>query len=135
MKLTRLIIKNYKLFKSVDLNLYPEINIFVGDNDSGKSTLLESLGIITTGKLNGYSFDKQIKASLFNDEVRKEYIASLTDYRTAKEPPEIVLEAFFDDEDNKYYGTNNENQEYASGIRVQVCFNQEEYEKNIYRIT
>ena len=129
MKLTRLIIKNFKLLKSVDLNLNPEINIFVGNNDSGKSTLLEALGIITTGKLNGYSFDKQLRASLFNDEVRKEYIDSLSDYKTAKEPPEIILEAFFEDEDKKYYGTNNENQEYASGIRVQVCLNKEEYEK------
>lgn len=129
MKLTRLIIKNYKSLKSVDLNLNPEINIFVGNNDTGKSTLLESLGIITTGKLNGFSFDKQIRASLFNDETRREYINSLSDYKTAKEPPEIILEAFFDDEDKKYFGTNNENKEYASGIRVQVCFNQEVYGK------
>lgn len=39
------------------------------NGDSGKSTILEALSIVATGELNGYAFDKQIKANYFNDSV------------------------------------------------------------------
>lgn len=45
----KLLIKNFKSVKEVTIELNPKINIFVGENDSGKSTILEALSIITTG--------------------------------------------------------------------------------------
>ena len=61
MYISKLVVKNYKLLKDVNLDLNERINIFVGENDSGKSTILEVLSIITSGKLNGYAFERQIK--------------------------------------------------------------------------
>ena len=71
MYISKLVVKNYKLLKDVNLDLNERINIFVGENDSGKSTILEVLSIITSGKLNGYAFERQIKANMFNDEAKK----------------------------------------------------------------
>ena len=71
----KLVIKNYKIFQNKIINLNKDINIFVGENDSGKSTILEVLSIVTTGKLNGIGIDRQLKASMFNNLIRKEYIA------------------------------------------------------------
>lgn len=65
MFIKKLVLKNYKLLKDVTIELNKDINIFVGENDSGKSTILEALSIITSGKLNGYAFDRQIKANFF----------------------------------------------------------------------
>ena len=53
MTIVKMLVKNYKLLKDVIIDYNPEINILVGDNDAGKSTILEALSIITTGKLNG----------------------------------------------------------------------------------
>ena len=41
MYIRRLVVKNYKLLKDVEIALNFDTNIFVGNNDSGKSTLLE----------------------------------------------------------------------------------------------
>ena len=68
MRIKKLLIKNYKLLKTVVFDVNNDLNIFVGENDSGKSTILEAISIITSGKLNGYSFGKQLKANLFNDD-------------------------------------------------------------------
>ena len=65
MTINKLVIKNYKLIRDIVIPLNPDINIFVGENDAGKSTILEVLSILTTGKLNGYAFERQLKANLF----------------------------------------------------------------------
>lgn len=54
MTINKIVVRNYKLLENVVIPLNPEVNIFIGDNDSGKSTILEALCILTTGKLNGY---------------------------------------------------------------------------------
>lgn len=47
MYISKLVVKNYKLLKDVNLDLNERINIFVGENDSGKSTILEVLSILS----------------------------------------------------------------------------------------
>lgn len=118
MTIRKIVVKNYKLLKDAVIPLNPVINIFVGDNDAGKSTILEALSILTTGKLNGFAFERQIRANLFNMETRKQYIASVT-AGLKPEPPRIVLEAYFDGDSN-YKGTENELSEDTVGIRVIV---------------
>lgn len=124
MTITKMLVKNYKLLKDVIIDYNPEINIFVGDNDAGKSTILEALSIITTGKLNGFSFEQQLKASIFNQEVRKRYISDVKARRNS-EPPRILIEIYFDG-DSQYKGKNNELSEDTSGVRAVV----EIHEKN-----
>ena len=62
----KLLIKNYKSIKQEVIEMQSDVNIFVGENDSGKSTILEAISIVSTGNLNGRSFEKQIKTNLFN---------------------------------------------------------------------
>jgi|GEM_PF-2173797 len=66
MKISKIRVQNYKLLKDVCVPTNPDINVFVGENDAGKSTLLEVISIITSGKLNGYAFSRQIKDNMFN---------------------------------------------------------------------
>lgn len=124
MIIRKLHVKNYKLIRDITINLNEAVNIFVGENDSGKSTILEALGIITSGKLNGYAFDRQIKANLFNDAIRKKYVESLSGIIPA-EPPSIILEAYCDSDDARYIGTNNVLKENCAGIRVEVALRRE----------
>ncbi|MBR4636546.1 MAG: AAA family ATPase [Clostridia bacterium] len=118
MTIKKLVVKNYKLLKDSVIKLNPKINIFVGDNDAGKSTLLDALSIATTGKLNGIAFDRQLKANLFNRDIRDEFIANMA-LGLNPAPPRIIIEAYFDG-DPIYQGTENELSEDAAGIRVVV---------------
>ena len=95
MRINKIRVQNYKLLKDVCIPVNQDLNVFVGENDAGKSTLLEVISIIASGKLNGYAFNKQIKDNMFNMDVRNAYIASLSG--TPIEPPVIVMEAYCSD--------------------------------------
>lgn len=118
MVINKIVVKKYKLLKNVSIPINPEMNIFVGNNDSGKSTILEAIAILTTGKLNDYYFDRQLKASMFNNEARAEFIDSLNKGKKIY-PPEIVFEAYFDG-DPVYSGSNNTQLEDSTGINITV---------------
>lgn len=117
MIIKKLHIENYKLLRYVTFDVNPEFNVFVGENDSGKSSILEAISILISGKLSGYAFDKQLRATIFNDEVRKDYIQSIKDGKPLA-PPRIIFEAYCEDGDMKYSGTNNQFGEDCCGIRV-----------------
>lgn len=121
MKISKIRVQNYKLLKDVCVPTNPDINVFVGENDAGKSTLLEVISIITSGKLNGYAFSRQIKDNMFNIDVRNAYIASLKDTKPSV-PPQIIMEAYCEDGDAQYRGSNNSLSEDISGIRVVAEF-------------
>lgn len=48
--LTKIVIKNYRCYEDFTLEFNKGLNILVGDNDSGKSTLLEAIGLALTGR-------------------------------------------------------------------------------------
>ncbi len=118
MTINKLVIKNYKLIRDIVIPLNPDINIFVGENDAGKSTILEALSILTTGKLNGYAFERQLKANLFNNAIRQEYIVAIGAGQTPS-PPQIIFEAYFDS-DADFKGSNNTLSEDTVGINITV---------------
>ena len=118
MTIKKIVIKNYKLLRDVSIDLNSGINIFVGDNDAGKSTILEALSILTTGKLNGYAFERQLKANLFNNGVRADYKSSIMSGKYVI-PPQIIFEAYFDD-DAQYKGTQNTLSQDTAGINITV---------------
>lgn len=118
MTINKLVIQNYKLIRDIVIPLNSSINIFVGENDAGKSTILEALSVLTTGKLNGYAFEKQLKANLFNSKTRQEYVTAVTAGQTPA-PPKIVFEAYFDG-DADFKGSNNTLSEDAVGINITV---------------
>lgn len=118
--ITKINIQNYKLLRDVCVELNPDVNVFVGENDAGKSTLLETISIVASGKLHGNAFHKRLKANLFNIDCRNAYIAALS--TTPIAPPKIVLEAYCDGDDASYCGTNNTFTENCCGIRVVAEF-------------
>ncbi|RXT05271.1 ATP-dependent endonuclease [Ammoniphilus sp. CFH 90114] len=126
MKINKLYVHNYKMFKDVLIKLNGGCNIFVGDNDSGKSTLLEIIQILLSGRLNNLSFERQLKASYFNYVTRSIFREIIADpSKTIEEMPSIIIEAYFENDGNttEYKGTNNELGEDCPGIRMTVEFN------------
>lgn len=50
MKIGRLQLKNYRNYKSMDIELSPSLNIFIGNNAQGKSNILESIFVLALTK-------------------------------------------------------------------------------------
>ncbi len=46
MKINRIKLKNFKLFEDFELSLHPEFTLLIGENGSGKSSIVEALAIV-----------------------------------------------------------------------------------------
>jgi ABC-type branched-subunit amino acid transport system ATPase component len=94
MHIAKVNIENFKCYKgkfSIPLN--PGANILVGNNEAGKSTILEAIHLALTGILNGRYLKNELSPYLFNRRVEQEYIASLTTANPMS-PPHIQIELF-----------------------------------------
>jgi putative ATP-dependent endonuclease of OLD family len=93
--LRKIRIKNYRVFRDFELTYTPGVNILVGDNDAGKSTLLEAINLVLTFRLHGNSIAFELSPYLFNLEAVAEYLKALRGGKNP-EPPTITIEAFLD---------------------------------------
>ena len=78
MAIEKVIIQNFKKFKEpFEISFNENINLLVGDNESGKSTILEAIHVALTGMYAGRSIRNQLSAYLFNREAVQEYLESI----------------------------------------------------------
>lgn len=117
----RIIIKNYRCFENFDMEFNEGMNILVGDNDTGKSTLLEAVNLALTFRLGGRMIAYDVSPYLFNQVVTGTYCAAL---RTGSKPspPEFIIDLFLDDTADTALlrGSNNLDQQDAVGVRVRA---------------
>ena len=79
MHIKKIIIENFKCFEGkfcLDLNKH--LNILVGDNEAGKSTILEAVNLALSGWIYGKYLGTELTQSLFNNKVVKFFLESLT---------------------------------------------------------
>ncbi|GAB3831784.1 ATP-dependent endonuclease [Dactylosporangium cerinum] len=130
--LKKIVIKNYKVFRDFVLDLAPGMNVVVGDNAVGKSTLLEAVNLALTGRLNGAPLAAELSPFLFNLDAARTYTRALRSGGRPV-PPEILIEAYFEDAQDgaPLLGQNNSLREDVPGVRIRVSFNEdfrEEYD-------
>ncbi|MDK2375502.1 ATP-dependent nuclease [Serratia fonticola] len=95
MVITKLIVEGFKGFKDrfcIEFN--ESVNIIVGDNEAGKSTILEAINLGLTGLYAGKPVKNNISQYFFNDQLVRDYLASLA---TAAKlpPPSLFVELHF----------------------------------------
>ena len=61
--ISKIVIRNYKLIKNAIIPLNPDINIFVGDNDSGKGETFDRVMILPNGPLQKFVLSKTALAA------------------------------------------------------------------------
>jgi len=124
--ISRVIISNYRCLKAADVTLNPDLNIVVGNNESGKSTLLEAIHLALTGQISGRPVQTELHPYLFNAQAVAEYIDALVN-KEAVPPPAILIELYFHDDAalSKLKGTNNSLGADLPGVVLSVEFNQE----------
>lgn len=126
-----LFIEGFKKFaKPVRISLNPGMNVIVGNNDSGKSTILEALHLVLTGTFRGLSLNQALTQDLFNSNNVEQYFARLNS-GYAVEPPCIRIEVTFDGADKrqvaKFEGDNNVDRAPASGVGILIELDREEF--------
>ena len=131
-------IQNFKCFRKFELNLNDDINIIVGNNEAGKSTLLGAIHLALTGVLDGKYLKNEINPYIFNIDAVEEYYNDIK-----KGLPEIIIELYFDSlnkkdiQYNECRGTHNSIRVDEAGIQLKILFNDEyksEYEDFINSI-
>lgn len=94
MSIQKVKITNFKCFYGTfELNLNSSTNIIVGNNNSGKSTIIEAIHLALTGRHQGKNITNDISEYLFNKKAVQEYIQSL-ESQNPQEPPSIIIEVF-----------------------------------------
>lgn len=117
----KVLVRNYRKFRKLDVNMLPGMNILVGSNDSGKSTLIEAINLALTGRVSGRLFAQEFSPYYINLGAAREYIQALQTSSKAVPPP-IIIEVYLEDggEAEILRGTNNLLGEDACGIRIQA---------------
>jgi putative ATP-dependent endonuclease of OLD family len=91
-------IENFKSFNGIfKLQLSDGLNILVGDNEAGKSTILEAIHLALSGFLNGRYIRNELSQYLFNNQTVKVYLDAMQAGENA-ELPKISIELFLDGE-------------------------------------
>lgn len=108
MTIERVIVKNYRALVSTDISLRPDFNIIVGDNESGKSTLLEAINLALKCQINRRPAAYELHPYLFNIRCVAQFIEDLRN-GIRRPPPEILVELYFRNDSDlaDLKGTNN----------------------------
>lgn len=123
----KLTIKGFKKFSSLQIEFNKHMNIIVGENEAGKTTILEALRVALNQQYK--NSDKSVLQDLFN----KDMVKRFQDNPSIKALPEIMIEVEFEldaeqgDEEYFYgeiYGERKEQPE-AYGIRFECKFDEE----------
>jgi predicted ATP-dependent endonuclease of OLD family len=103
-----------------------KLNVIVGNNECGKSTLLEAIHLTLSGQLNGRPLITELHPHLFNQAAVDEFIAALQARKVAP-PPTILIELYFPDIPKlaECKGTNNSLRENVPGVKLIIEFNED----------
>lgn len=120
MKIKKIYIENFKCFQRLELNLNFSINILVGNNEAGKSTILEAIHLALTGLLNGKYLKNDLTEYLFNVDCIKKYLANPVSL------PYILIEIFFEDGKHPLFegSLNYEKKDKESGVLFKIAFDE-----------
>ena len=132
MYIEKINIENYKCFHGkFSLELNPTVNILVGNNESGKSTILEAINLALTGIINGRYLRNELTPYLFNSQTVHQYVHSLTT-PNKQAPPTICIELYFQGEElASFKGNGNSERQNRCGLMLKTEFDsdyQPEYE-------
>lgn len=135
MKIKKVKIQNFKCYYGeFVLELSDGMNILVGNNEAGKSTILEAIHLALTGLLNGRQIKNELTQYLFNNTVVTEYLTNLEQGRHP-ELPYILIEIYLSGDDIVLFeGNGNSDRAKESGISLKISFDekfQREYEQLI----
>lgn len=127
--IAKLILKNFRKFRDLELDLNPDMTVLVGANEAGKSSILQALDLVLSAsrsKVEAIGME-----ALFN-------VASIVEFlggaRAIKDLPVLWVEAYFDGAlHHEFDGRNNSRGGSHVGIKM-VCKPIDDYSQAIEQI-
>lgn len=123
-------IKNFKCFgaETFELKFNAGVNIIVGKNEEGKSTILEAIHLALTSSYRGRNIKNALSQDLFNAESVSEYLREINN-GIKNPPPEMLIELWLSNDNDtvKYEGNgNSEDKNEVSGIKLHIKLDEEQ---------
>lgn len=126
MHITKILIESFKCFSSrFVLELNPGMNILVGKNGTGKSSIIEAITLALSGLITGRYAKNEMSQYLFNERVLSRYFSDIAN-GIPTELPRILIELYFNDEDDLAIlkGNSNTFKENCCGISCLISFDE-----------
>jgi len=129
MRIKKVSLKNFKQFRQFQMTCDDELNILIGDNETGKSTILEAIDLVLRGSV--YAVESVGLENLFNDQVIEEYLKGA---KLLKDLPELRVEITFDETlCAEINGKDNTSGEEANGVKL-VCQCDDGYSETVSKL-
>jgi AAA15 family ATPase/GTPase len=97
-------LKNYKRFQDFTINTNPKINMLAGDNESGKSSILEAIDLVVNASI------RKVERIGVDRLLNKDAIKNFNDgERSFERLPEMIVELYLDGYSKSDYGVNGKN--------------------------
>jgi predicted ATP-dependent endonuclease of OLD family len=107
-------LQNFKKFQKLDVEINKDFNIFIGDNETGKSTILFALDIVLSGSKS--KIENAGIEHLFNKNTIAEYLNTEKNY---SDLPKLFIEIYINKQDTEdLNGDNNSDDKNADGLKL-----------------
>ncbi|MEQ1838329.1 MAG: TOPRIM nucleotidyl transferase/hydrolase domain-containing protein [Candidatus Nitrotoga sp.] len=114
--ITRLKLHNFRRFRKFDVGFNNEMNLLIGDNESGKSSILQSLDLVMSGSRS--KVETLGLESLMNTDVISEFFVGSKSY---KDLPVMWIEVYLNEQNNPdLNGKNNSEGIVCDGLKL-IC--------------
>jgi predicted ATP-dependent endonuclease of OLD family len=127
--ITKLKLHNFRRFSSFSLDFQPERNLLIGDNESGKSTVLQAIDLVVSGsrsKIQTLGLESLMNAEMVSD--------FLSGDRNFTDMPDMRIEIYLNEQNNPdLNGKNNCDGIQCDGMSL-VCSPMDEYSGEINTI-
>lgn len=120
---------NFKRFRCFEVEFNPEANTIIGDNEAGKSSILQAIEMVASGSRN--KVETVGVESILNKDAIADFFASDKSFENL---PEIHVEIFLNNDTNPdLVGKNNSDNANVSGLHM-ICSANEELAEEISQI-
>lgn len=129
--IAKLKLHNFKRFKDLTIILDSKMNIFIGDNESGKSSILQAIDLVARG--SRHRIEEIGLERLFNVDAISTFMDG--DERSLNDIPKMFVELYFDNGvmDESLEGNNNSGKRICPGIKL-VCEYDSQFSSQINQI-
>jgi predicted ATP-dependent endonuclease of OLD family len=126
--ITKIKLLNFKRFETFEVSFDSKINLLIGDNEAGKSSILTAIDLVISGSRN--KIETIGLEYLFNSNVIDRFLASDKNYANL---PKLEIELFLSEQNEETDGKNNSEKIDANGLKL-VCKPNDDFSSDIAKI-
>ena len=91
----RILVKGFRILRDFDWIPQEGVNVIVGDNAAGKSTILDAIELAMRCRVNGMRVEEALDPYWFNRDDVEDFFAAVSGGDATAKTPEILIELYF----------------------------------------